>query len=109
LPAGCVNIFSPASAKSCIDFIFLQVLHENICNRLIRLGEFGIGDWIVLDDIYQICGHLAVNFYQFISILKTVIKILEQNIFKCDFIAGLLVKIIQRINERSNIIGIIDA
>ena len=108
LSAGCINIFSAASAKTGIHLILFEMFHELGNHIFFRFREQRIFNRIVFDDIHEIGRNLAVNFYEFVSVFETVVKIPEQDIFESDLVAGLFLEIIQRIDQRADIICIVD-
>ena len=94
--AACgINIFSAASSQSRIYFVFFQYFMNFSTVASSGFSKSGIIDGIVFNDIDKVGRNLPVNFYQFIRIFQAIIEILEKNIFKSDFIFGLLIKIIQ--------------
>ena len=89
LPTGRINVFSTASAQAGIYPVLAQIGHKFIYHILLRLHKPSGFNGIVFNHIYQVGWHLPVYFYKFIGIFQAVIEILEQNVFKRDFIAGL--------------------
>jgi formate hydrogenlyase subunit 3/multisubunit Na+/H+ antiporter MnhD subunit len=65
------------------------VVHKTLGNFRIGFYKFSRIYRVVFNNIYEVGWHLAVNFYQFISILYAVVKVLKQDVFKRDLVAGL--------------------
>src|SRR4051812_3760770 len=94
LTTGCIDVLSPASAKSCIHPMLAQVLHKTFYDISIGFTEPRRVDRIVLDNIYQVGRYLAKYLNQFVSIFQAIIEIFEKNIFESYLVASLLVKIV---------------
>ena len=78
LPAGSINIFTPAAAKRAFTLCLRKISHELWHSFFRRLFEFCRINRIVFNDVYQISRHLPVNFYQFIRIFMLSLKLLKR-------------------------------
>jgi len=108
LSAGGVDVFSTGTAEAGVDAVFFEVLHEFFDCFVVRFGEERLIDGVIFNNIDQIGGHAAVEPYEFIGVLAAVIEILKQNIFESDLVAGLLIEIIQCVDEGGDVVGLVD-
>src|ERR1043166_3501124 len=94
LPAGGINIFTPTSAQPGIYLMFFKKGYKRLYFFFGWFGKISKIYGVIFNNINKISRHLAVNFYQFFCIFQAIIKLIKENIFKCDLIFCLLIKII---------------
>ena len=56
---------------------------------LFGLGEEGLVDGVVLDDVDEIGGHLAVEADEFVGVFEAVVEIFEEDVFEGDHAVAL--------------------
>ena len=108
LSAGGIDVFSAAAAEPGIDPILFEVLHELVNGILVGFCEKGLLDGVVFDDVDEVGGHLPVNLHQLVRILPAVVEILKEDILERDLVACLLIKMVQRLDEGLDVIGLVD-
>src|ERR1700754_3287718 len=84
------------------------MLHKCRNSILFRFRKKSLVDRIIFDDVYEVSGNLAIEPDEFVGVLPAVVEIFEEDIFEGDLVAGLLIKIVQRIDESLDIIGLVD-
>ena len=108
LPAGGINILTPASSQAHIHPVIHEVIGELHCLVLIGFHERGIIDGVVLDHIDQVRGDAAVDLDQVVGIFNRIVDVFEEDVFEGDVVLGLLVEIIQRFDQYINIVALVD-
>ena len=108
LSAGCIDVFSTASADAYINPVFHQVIGKALGCFIVGLGKFCPVNWVVFNHVYQVRWYLAVNFCQRFSIFDRIIESFEKDIFKRDVVLCFFVEIIQLLNQHGNAVDFID-
>ncbi len=65
LAAGGVDVLATATAEAGVDAVLFEDLHELLDGIFFGFGEEGLVDGVIFDDIDEVGGYLAVDFYEF--------------------------------------------
>src|SRR5260221_4884583 len=108
LSAGRIDILPPAAAEAGIHLILFEVLHECRDGIFFGFGEEGLVDGIVFDDVDEVGGNLAVDLYELVGVLAAVVEVFEEDVFEGNFVAGLLVEMVERLDQGLDIVALVD-
>ena len=108
LTAGGVYVFAAAAAETGVDAAPLEMLHEVLDGIFVGFGKLGLVDGIVFDDVDEVGGYLAVYLDQLFGIFGAVVEIFEEDVFEGDLVAGLLIEMVEGIDEGLDVVGLVD-